>query len=83
MALAHNQLYMEATATNFRASLVAQKVTNLPAMQETWVQSLGRKDPLEEQMATHSSILLGEFHGQRILAGYSTYSCKELATARD
>ena len=39
------------------ASLVAQMVKNLPAMQETWVQSLGPKDPLEEEMATHSSIL--------------------------
>ena len=39
------------------ASLVAQMVKNLPAMQETWVQSLGQKDPLEEEMATHSSIL--------------------------
>ena len=38
-------------------SLVAQKVKNLPAMQETWVQSLGREDPLEKGMATHSSIL--------------------------
>ena len=32
-------------------------VKNLPAMQETWVQSLGREDPLEKQMETHSSIL--------------------------
>ena len=40
-----------------RASLVAQAVKNLPAMQETWVQSLGQEDPLEEGMATHSSIL--------------------------
>ena len=32
-------------------------VKNLPAMQEIWVQSLGQKDPLEEEMATHSSIL--------------------------
>ena len=32
-------------------------VKNLPAMQETWVQSLGQKDPLEEEMATDSSIL--------------------------
>ena len=40
-----------------RASLVAQMVTNLSAMQETWVQSLGWEDPLEEGMATHSSIL--------------------------
>ena len=39
------------------ASLVAQLVKNLPAMQETWVQSLGLKDPLEKGMATHSSTL--------------------------
>ena len=39
------------------ASLVAQMVKNLPVMQETWVQSLGQKDPLEKGMATHSSIL--------------------------
>ena len=40
-----------------RASLVTQTVKNLPAMQETQVQSLGREDPLEKGMATHSSIL--------------------------
>ena len=40
-----------------RASLVAQTVKNLPAMQEIWVQSLGQKDPLEKGMTTHSSIL--------------------------
>ena len=39
------------------ASLVAQMVKNLPAMQETWVLSLGWEDPLEKEMATHSSIL--------------------------
>ena len=39
--------------------LAAQMVKNLPAVQETWVQSLGREDPLEEGMASHSSILLG------------------------
>ena len=39
------------------ASLVAQAVKNLPAMQETWVQFLGREDPLEQEMATDSSIL--------------------------
>ena len=38
-------------------SLVAQTVKNLHAMQETWVQSLGQEDPLEERMATHSSVL--------------------------
>ena len=40
-----------------QASLVAQMVKNLPAMRETWFQSLGWEDPLEEGMATHSSIL--------------------------
>ena len=40
-----------------RATLVAQTVKNLPAMQVTWVQFLGWEDPLEEGMATHSSIL--------------------------
>ena len=39
------------------ASLVPQAVKRLPAMQETWVQSLGWEDPLEKEMATHSSIL--------------------------
>ena len=39
------------------ASLVTQTVKNPPAMQETWVQSLGWEDPLEEGMATHFSIL--------------------------
>ena len=38
-------------------SPVAQQVENLPAMQEMQVQSLGREDPLEEEMATHSDIL--------------------------
>ena len=42
----------------FGASLVAQLVKNPPAMQETWVRSLDWEDPLEEGMATHSSILV-------------------------
>ena len=40
-----------------KPSLVAQLVQNLPAVQETWVRSLGWEDPLEKEMATHSSIL--------------------------
>ena len=40
------------------ASLVAQTVKNLPAMQESWVWSLGQEDPLEKRMATHSSTLV-------------------------
>ena len=38
-------------------SLVAQKVKHLPIVWETWVQSLGQEDPLEKEMATHSSTL--------------------------
>ena len=53
------------------ASLVAQLVKNLPAMQETWVRFLGWEEPLEKEMATHSSILARRAHGQRSLEGYS------------
>ena len=42
-----------------------------------WVQSLGGEDPLEEEMATHSSILAWEVHGQRGLVSYSPWGCKE------
>ena len=43
--------------TPVMASLVPQLVKNLPAVQDTGVRSLGREDPLEKEMATHSSIL--------------------------
>ena len=55
-------------------------VKNLPAMQETQemqVRSLGLEDPLEEEMATHSSILPGKSHGQRSLVGYSLKGGRE------
>ena len=45
-----------------------------PTKQETWVRSLGQEDPLEEEMATHSSILPGKSHGQRSLVGYNVRS---------
>ena len=61
-----------------RPSLVAQLVKNLPSMQETWVWFLCQEDPLEEEMATHSSIFcLENPHGQRSLAGYSPWGHKE------
>ena len=44
-------------------------VKNLPAMQETWIQSPGKEDAPEKEMATHSSILAWRYHGQRSLAG--------------
>ena len=49
---------------------MAQMVKNLPVIQ-MWVQTLGWEDPLEKEMATHSSILAGKSHGQRSLVGYS------------
>ena len=42
------------------ASLVAQMINNLPAVQETWIRSLGQEDSLQKRMATHSSILAWE-----------------------
>ena len=53
------------------ASLIAQSVKSQTAMQETPVRSQSQEDPLKEEMASHSSILAGESHGQRSLAGYS------------
>ena len=58
----------------------AQTVKNLPAVQETRIQSLGREDPLEEGIATHSSTLPGGSHGRRSLAGCSPWGCKESDT---
>ena len=52
----------------------------LPAMQETWVRSLGWEDPLKKEMATHSSTLARRTHGRRSLVGYSPRGCKELDT---
>ena len=62
---------------------MTQPIKNLPAMQETqemWVRSLGREDPLEEEMATHSSILARKSHGHRSLEGYRPWGCKESDT---
>ena len=50
-------VYIYTTKLVGRASLVAQLVKNLPAMQETWVQYLGWENPLEKGKATYSSIL--------------------------
>ena len=56
-------------------SFVAQRVKNLPAMQETRVWSLGWEDPLEN--VPTAGLLPGEFHGQRILTDCSPWGCKE------
>ena len=62
------------------ASLVAQMVKNLTAMQETWVRSLGWENPLEEGMQPTPIFLPGESHGQRSLVGYSPWGYEESDT---
>ena len=56
-----------------RASLMAQTIKNLPAMWESQVQSLGQEDPLEEGMATHSSILAWRLPWTEEPGGYSPW----------
>ena len=53
----YTHIHICGTHTHTHTSLVAQMVQNLPTMQETQVRSLGQEDPLEKEMATHSSIL--------------------------
>ena len=60
------------------ASLVAQKLKRLPAMRETWVRSLGQEDPLEKEMATHSSILAWEIPWSEEPGGYSPWGQKRV-----
>ena len=57
----------------YMTSLVAQMVKHLSTMPETWVRSLGREDPLEKEVAAHSSTLAGKSHGQRSLVGYCVH----------
>ena len=55
-------------------------VENWPVMQEIWVRSLGREDPLEKGMATYSSIFAGEFHAQRSLVGATVHEVAKSQT---
>ena len=56
---------------------MAQTVKNLPVNQETWIQSLGREDPLKKGMATHSSILPWRIPWAEEPVGYSPWGRKE------
>ena len=59
--------------------VLVQMVKNLPAMWETWVQSLGWEDPLQMGMVTHSLVFLsGDSHGHKSLESYSPLGGKEL-----
>ena len=57
VAYTHTHTHTHTHTYTYTASLVAELVKNLPAMGQTWVQSMGWEDALEEGMATHSSIL--------------------------
>ena len=58
-------------------SLVAQMVKHLSTTWETWVRSLGPEDPLEKEMAIHSSTIAWKTHGEGSLVGYSLWGRKE------
>ena len=62
------------------ASQVTQTVKHLPTVQEIWVRSLGREDPLEKEGQPAPVFLPGESHGQRSLVGYSPWGRKGLDT---
>jgi len=62
---------------------VAQRVECLPAIWETWVQSLGQEDPLQKEMATHSGTLAWKIPWvEKPVVGYSPWGCKELDTTK-
>ena len=83
--LYNNSLIINTESVNFEhkdihqfAQNCTQRVKNLPAMPETWVQSLGWEDPLEKGIATHSSILAWRIPWTENLEGYSSRGYKEL-----
>ena len=63
-----------------KTSLVTQMVKRLPTMRETQVRSLGGEDPLEKEMAPHSSTLAWKIPWTRYLVGYRLWVCKESDT---
>ena len=69
--------------TKLGASLVVQRLKHLPAMRETWVRSLGWEDPLEKDMATHSSILAWRIPWTEEPGGLESMGCEELDTIRE
>ena len=62
---------------------MVQRLKHLPAMRETWVRSLGWEDPLEKDMATHSSILAWRIPWTEEPGGLQSMGCEELDTIRE
>ena len=69
-------MYLVKVRPYWEASLVAQMVKKLLATLETWVWSLSQEDPVQQEMATHSSILAWRIPRERSLAGYSPWDQK-------
>ena len=74
---------MDNVRDHHRTSLVAHLRKNLPAMQETQVQSLLGEDPLEKEVATHCIMLVGKSHTEGSLVGCSPWSCKSQTRLND
>ena len=74
------RVHCRITYQDIGASLVAQRLKRLPARRETRVQSLGREDPLEKEMATHSSILAWRIPWTEEPGGLQSTGCKESDT---
>ena len=78
----HVSAFEECPAICSLVSLVAQVVKSLPAMQETMVQFLGQEDPLEKEMATHSSILAWKIPWTEEYGGLQSMSLQESDTTK-
>ena len=76
----HLAFSLDGIVSALRASLVAQTVKNLPAMQENWVRSPGWEDPLEKGVATHSSIFAWRVPWTEEPDGLQSMGCKESDT---
>ena len=74
----YNSRQSPSHSVSFRASLLAQMVKNLPAMRDTQVRSLDGEDLWRRTWQPTAVFLLGEFHGQNSLVGYSPWTRKEL-----
>ena len=74
----HSTFFKNIRNSHRDITAMAQTMKNLPAVQETQVQSLGWEDPWGREWQPTPVFLPGEFHGQRSLAGYSPWGRKEL-----
>ena len=83
MTFPHISLARTGSYAHFRDFPVAQMVKHLPTTWETRVRSLGQEDPLEKEMATHSSILPWRIPGQRSREGYSPWGQKSQTQLSD